>query len=267
MTTTVRDRWNDGVATIGVWLTIPSSECAETVARIGFDYCCMDLQHGVLDYQSSVAMIQAVTMVGGSPIARVPWNEPGIVGKLLDAGAHGVVVPMVNSPAEAASVVRAVRYPPLGARSYGPVMAGMRESGYDRWSNDHVAVIPMIETREAVASIDSILAVPGIDAIYVGPADLSLSLGLRPQNNDGEALFDDALAAVIAACNRAGVVAGIHATPELTTRRLEQGFRMVTMTNEIIAMRVGLAGGLAACRGPVTPSSAAAGARSGAAIY
>jgi 4-hydroxy-2-oxoheptanedioate aldolase len=157
-------------------------------------------------------MIQAILLGGGRPIVRVPWNEPGIVGKMLDAGAEGIIVPMVNSVAEAAAVVRAVRYPPVGARSFGPVFAGLRASNYAVDANQSVAAIPMIETAEALAHLDEILSVEGVDAVYVGPADLSLSLGLPPGNNDESATFIGALQAIVTACGRHGIVPGIHSS-------------------------------------------------------
>ena len=174
-----------GRDTLGVWLTIPSVISAEAAARVGYDYVCIDNQHGVNDYQQTVAMAQAILLGGGTPICRVPWNEPGIIGKMLDGGIEGIIVPMVNSVAEAQAVVRAGRYAPMGARSFGPVVAGMRRSNHFDWAGDGIALIPMIETVEAIANLDDILAVPGIDAIYVGPADLSITLGLPPGNNDG----------------------------------------------------------------------------------
>ncbi len=227
---------------------MPSSVTAEATARTGFDYVCVDTQHGVIDYQAAVPMIQAILLGGSSPVVRVPWNEPGIVGKMLDAGAHGIIVPMVNTTAEAEAAVRACRYAPDGARSFGPSLAGMRADGYQAWAADNVAVIPMIETAEALSNVDDILAVDGVDAIYVGPADLSLSLGLPPGNNDDESLFTDALTTIAQSCARAGVVAGIHSTGTLTPRRVEAGFRMVTVTSDLVALRLGYAAELARSR-------------------
>jgi 4-hydroxy-2-oxoheptanedioate aldolase len=245
----LRALWGQGKPTFGGWLGIPSSESAETAARAGFDYVCVDNQHGAVDYQVTVTMIQAIILGGSNPIVRVPWNEPGIVGKMLDAGAEGVIVPMVNSEAEARAVVRYACYPPLGARSFGPVMSGMRDPKYAVNANDRVAVVPMVETVEALNDIDAIVGVPGVNAIYVGPADLSFSLGLAPQNNDGEALFEDALAAIVKACRNAGVVPGIHASGALAARRLEQGFQMITVSNDMLAMRTRMAAELAESRG------------------
>jgi len=179
----------------------------------------------------------------------VPWNEPGIIGKMLDAGIEGIIVPMVNTVAEAQAVVRAGRYAPIGARSFGPVIAGMRRSNHFDWAGDGIALIPMIETLEAISNLDDILAVPGIDAIYVGPADLSITLGLKPGNNDGEAKFDDALATIVKGCQNAGIVPGIHATAALVEKRLEQGFRMITVTSDALAMRGSLVADLETARG------------------
>jgi 4-hydroxy-2-oxoheptanedioate aldolase len=245
----LREMWSDGQATLGAWLSAPTSAGAETTARVGFDYVCVDNQHGAVDYQVTVGMVQGILLGGSRPIARVPWNEPGIIGKMLDAGVEGVVVPMVNSVGEAEAVVHGSRYPPLGERSFGPVMAGMRASGYHTTANDTVAVIPMIETVQALRNIDDILAVPGVDAIYVGPADLSLSLGLPPGNNDDRTEFTEALLAIVAACRNAGVVPGIHSTGDLAGRRLEQGFRMITVCGDLLAMRTRMTDELAQARG------------------
>jgi len=246
--TTLRERWATGTSTLGAWLAIPSVIAAETTARAGFDYVCADLQHGALDYSDSVGLFQAVLIAGSTPIARVPWNEPGVVGKVLDAGAEGVIVPMVNTAGQATAAVHAARYPPLGARSYGPTAAGGRSTDYAATANDVIAVIPMIETVEALGNLDDILSVPGVDAIYVGPADLSLSLGLPPGNNDDADPFREALDTIVAGCRRHGIVAGIHATGSLVPRRLEQGFTMVTVTSDIVALRLGLSAELARAR-------------------
>ena len=242
-------RWESGQPALGAWLTVPSPVSAEAVARVGFDYVCTDTQHGAVDYQVAVHTIQAVILGGSRPIVRVPWNEPGIIGKMLDAGAEAIVVPMVNTADQARAVVRACRYPPLGERSFGPVMASLRSTTYTADANIRVAAIPMIETVEAVGNLDDILQTPGITAVYVGPADLSLSLGLPPGNNDGDPHFDDALIRIVKLCHEAGVVAGIHSTAALTQRRLDQGFRMVTVASDLLSMRTRMADELAEARG------------------
>ena len=136
------------------------------------------------------------------------------------------------------------------------MIASQRHGDYKRWAAEHVAAIPMIETAEALDNLDEILSVPGVDAIYVGPADLSISLGLEPYANDGNPVFDGALAKIVDACTRHGVVPGIHATGPLTPRRREQGFRMITVTADAVAVRLGFDSELAAANGDAQPEGA-----------
>ena len=249
-TNPMRDRWAAGEAALGGWLAIPSAFSAEIVARCDLDYVCVDTQHGLVDYSDSWKMLQAVNLGSATPLVRVPWNEPGIIGKSLDAGGRGIIVPMVNTRAEAEAAVRACRYAPDGGRSYGPARVVRQEGpGYFAGANADVAVIPMIETVEAIANLDDILSVPGVDAVYVGPSDLSVSLGLAPGNNDGTAAFDDSLATIVAGCRRHGVVAGCHTVSELCQRRIEQGFAMITITSDTTALSRALADELRRARG------------------
>ncbi|MDE0495190.1 MAG: aldolase [Acidimicrobiaceae bacterium] len=246
----MRERWAAGEAALGGWLAIPSSFSAEIVARCDLDYVCVDTQHGLVDYSDSWPMLQAVNLGSATPLVRVPWNEPGIIGKSLDAGARGIIVPMVNTRAQAEAAVAACRYAPEGGRSYGPARVVRQEgSDYYAHANADVAVIPMIETVEALTNLDDILSVPGVDAAYVGPSDLSVSLGLSPGNNDGEAAFDEALAAIAAGCVRHGVIAGCHTVSELCPRRIEQGFRMITITSDTTALARALEDELRRARG------------------
>lgn len=255
---TLRQMWNDGEPTLGGWLSIPATLSAEVMARGGFDYVCIDTQHGAVDYQTTVELIRAVEHGGSRAIVRVPWNEPGIIGKMLDAGAEGVIVPMVNTVEQAEAAVRACRYAPHGgARSFGPTVAKLRHNDYVEWARDNVAVIPMIETAEALSNLDAIVQVDGIDAVYVGPADLSLTLDLPPGNNDGAAAFDDALSAIVEACDDAGVVPGIHASGPLTPTRLTQGFRLITVIADQLALGDGAAVALAQARGGSAPGGGA----------
>ena len=246
--TSLRDLWASGATTYGAWLSIASNVSAEAIAGVGFDYVCIDAQHGSLDFHESVGMVQGIELGGSNPGVRVPWNEPGAIAKMLDAGAQAIIVPMVNTPAEAEAVVRACRYAPAGARSYGPTVVGLRHDDYVAWAAEHVAVIPMIETVEAVRNIDDILAVPGIDAVYVGPADLSLTLGLPPRNNDDSAVFCEALERIVGACRNAGVVPGVHCVGGVAERRAEQGYRMLTVSSDIAAMRQAMGAELNALR-------------------
>jgi 4-hydroxy-2-oxoheptanedioate aldolase len=239
----LRDKWAADDGAVGGWLSIANTVTAEVMARAGFDYVCVDNQHGVVGYADIPALIQVIGIGPSVPMVRVPWNEPGVIGKVLDAGAHAVIVPMVNSPEEARAAVAASRYHPDGSRSYGPTAVGARHSDYFAFARDNVTCIPMIETTKALARLDDILSVPGVDVVYVGPGDLSVSLGLPPGNNDDDPRFVEALETVVGACARHGVVAGIHARPELVDRRRDMGFRMITAISDIGALRSGLGAG------------------------
>jgi 4-hydroxy-2-oxoheptanedioate aldolase len=209
---------------------------AELAAGSGYDYVCVDLQHGLQDIDMATTMLAMMTNTEAIPMARVPWNEPGIIGRVLDAGALAVIIPMVNSAEEARRAVEACRYAPLGSRSFGPIIPNNRYGPtYPREANDIVACIPMIETREAVERVDEIVSVPGVDAVYIGPADLSISLGLPPGMDHDGGPFEEALLAVVAACQRHGVVPGIHANPAIAAKRHAQGFQMITVGYEIFA--------------------------------
>lgn len=231
--------WGEGGVATGAWLGLPDSVAAELMGRVGFDYVCLDTQHGLADFATALSQIQTLEASPATTIARVPWNEPGVIGRTLDAGALGVVIPMVNSGAEAAAAVAACRYAPAGSRSWGPTrIAGLYDEYGPEIANRAVACIPMVETAKAVDDIDAILSVPGIDAIYIGPADLSISLGMPPRaDNDGD--FAEAIDTILAACARHDVVPGIHANPALYAKRVEQGFRMITVCNDTQALSWG----------------------------
>jgi 4-hydroxy-2-oxoheptanedioate aldolase len=236
----VRDAWADDRAALGAWLTIPSGFSAEIMAHAGFDWVCVDMQHGVIDYQQMVVMLQAVSSTAVTPLARVPWNEPGIIGKTLDAGARGVIIPMVNTRAEAERAVWSCRYAPEGGRSYGPLRANY-SAGFDYFehANDDVLCIVMIETRDAVARVDEILSVPGIDAVYIGPADLSITLGLPPAPDHDDARFTGAIATILEGCATHGVVPGIAGNQQTAPKRVAQGFRLVEVASDARLLGVG----------------------------
>lgn len=241
-------KWKAGAVTHGAWLSVPSSFSAEIMAHQGFDWITVDMQHGLIDYQVAVQMLQAISQTGTVPFVRVPWNEPGIIGKVLDAGAYGVIIPMVNSVEEARAAVAACRYFPEGARSFGPARASYYGgTDYFGGANREIAVIPMIETRQAVAQIDDILAVPGIDAVYVGPADLSITLGLPPGMDNGGA-FEEARVAIAAACKRHGVTAGIHASAALAAKHAAAGYQMITISSDSGSIAAGAARDLKTAR-------------------
>ena len=255
----LKDLWSSGGTAIGGWLSIPSGYSAEVMAKAGYDALTVDMQHGVQDYQSLVSCFQALPADGPVPLVRVPWNEPGIIGKVLDAGAMGVICPMINTAEEARALVNAMRYPPMGARSHGPIRAGMYgEAGtYYKTANADVICMPMIETEQAVANIDAILDVPGIDAIYIGPGDLGMSMGLPPAIDREEPAILGHYETVLKACKKRGIYAGLHnAMPDYAVRMMDMGFRYLVLASDSGIM-------LRAARGDVeTVRKAQAGRRS-----
>ncbi len=247
----LKQMWARGQAALGGWLTIPSSVSAEIFAHAGFDWVCIDMQHGLIDYQVAVTILQAISTTDCVPVVRVPWNEPGIIMKALDAGAYGVIVPMVNSREEAEAAAGACRYAPHGYRSYGPVRAAYY-AGRDYFSHadETVLCIVMIETVQALQNLDKILSVPSIDAAYIGPADLSVSLGLRPASDHDDPVFVEALGRVLDGCQRNSIVAGYHGGNIATaTKRIEEGFLFVEVCSDMEALARMAAGDLKALRG------------------
>ncbi len=234
---TVKARWRAGEVAYGGWLSLPNSLSAEIMAQEPFDYLCIDMQHGAIDYQVALTMLQAISTTDVMPFVRVPWNDPGIIMKMLDAGAMGVIIPMVNSVEEAKQAVAACRYHPEGVRSFGPLRASLYAgSDYFAHANTEIACIPMVETEQAVAALDDILDVPGVDAVYVGPADLSITLGQQPgMANEGR--FEEARQRIAAACREHGVVAGIHANASLAAKHAAAGFQLVTISTDQGGMR------------------------------
>jgi 4-hydroxy-2-oxoheptanedioate aldolase len=256
----LKQMWKDDRAALGGWLVIPSSVSAEFMAHTGVDWACVDLQHGQIDYQVGVTMLQAISTTETVPIVRVPWNEPGIIMKCLDAGAYGVIVPMVNSRAEAEAAVGACRYAPQGYRSYGPGRAVLYAGrDYAANANETVLCICMIETREAIENAEEIISTPGLDAIYIGPSDLSVSLGLQPAYDQTAPEFTSAIERVLEVCRQHRVIAGVHAgTPEVAKKRIEQGFRFVQMCDDAGSLARGAAAAVMEMRaGKGAPETAA----------
>jgi 4-hydroxy-2-oxoheptanedioate aldolase len=248
----ITTRWRAGQTTLGGWLSLAEPLVAEAAALAGFDYVVVDMQHGRADVGTVPELLRAVAGHGVAPVVRVPWNEPGIIGRVLDLGALGVIVPMVNSAHEAREAVAACRYAPHGRRSVGPLVVNQRYgAGYFAAANGTVACICMIETEHAVAHIDEILSVGGIDAVYVGPADLSVTMGLAPTSDQTDPRFDAALASVVEACARHGVVAGIHASAALAAKRARQGFQMITVSMDFVSVVAGQRADLATARAGV----------------
>lgn len=231
---TLKKIWADGGVVVNGWLAIPSSFSAEVMAHQGFDSLVVDIQHGAVDYQTAVPMLQAICTTPVIPMARVPWNDPAVLMKVLDAGAFGVVCPMVNNAEQAEALVRACKYPPRGYRSCGPIRAKYScGADYLDHADDNTLVIPQIETAQALDNLDRILEVPGIDAVYVGPSDLAMALGSHARTGQDHAVVVAAKKKVAETCNRHGKLAGIH-TPsaEAAFKAVEEGYRFVTIASD-----------------------------------
>lgn len=255
----LRSIWAEQGAALGGWLTVPSSVSAEVMAHCGFDWVCIDMQHGLIGYSEMVHMLQGISSTATVPLVRVPWNEPGIIGKCLDAGAWGIIVPMVNSRAEASAAVSACRYAPSGARSYGPLRANYYAgSDYFARANHEVICIVMVETQIAVENVDDIVSTPGVDAVYVGPADLSITLGLPPGPDQNDQRFTDALERVIDACRRHNVIPGIAGNPQTAIKRLAQGFRLVEVASDMRLLGLGARDALEQVRPSAGPEATSA---------
>jgi len=237
-TNTVKQAWKQGKGTVGAWLSVPSAYSAEVMAHQGFDWLCVDMQHGVNDYKDAVAMMTAISTTETIPFVRVPWNDPSVIMKVLDAGAYGVVVPLINTRADAEAAVAACRYPPQGIRSNGANRAMLYAGAdYVQYANEEIACIPMIETKQAIENLDDILSVPGVDAIYIGPSDLSFALGLPPRMDNEDPLHVATVDRILQACKRHGVAAGSHTGgPRFSRRFLDMGFQMVTLTSDSQSM-------------------------------
>jgi 4-hydroxy-2-oxoheptanedioate aldolase len=253
---TLRELWDGGGVTIGGWCGIPSAFSAELMGRCGFDWVCVDTQHGLIGYDQAALMLQALAITGTPAFVRVPWNAPGDIMKALDAGAQGVIVPMVNSAEEARQAIGACRYPPEGFRSWGPIRAALGVDGYTPESgNRRVVVAVMIETVAGVAAADEIAAVPGVDAIFVGPNDLAVTHGMAPSADTFGEEHARVVERILTACQGHGVVAGIWCGSVETARRWrERGFRMFNVTSDAIHLRTGAAQVVRALRDQPAPA-------------
>ncbi len=247
----LRTLWQADQAAVNGWLAIPDSFAAETMAHQGWDTLTIDLQHGVIDYQAMVTMLQAISTTATVPIVRVPWLEPGIVMKSLDAGAYGVICPMVNTREDAQKFVAWTSYAPRGSRSFGPVRALLYAGAdYPQRANETIVRFAMIETAQALDNLDAILSVEGLDAVYIGPSDLSLALGCRPVFDDVDPPVAQAIDHICERAKAHGVVAGVHnGVPDVALARVAKGFRFVTVGSDARLLAAGSQQVLARMRG------------------
>lgn len=228
----IRSAWDEGRAAVNVFLGIPDSFAAEIVSSLPWDGVTIDMQHGVVGYDAALRMMQGISRYEPAPMVRVPWNDPAIVMKSLDAGAYGVICPMVNTREEAERFVGACRYAPAGYRSTGPVRAAFYAGAdYHRHADRTILAFAMIETQQAVDNLDGICAAPGLDALYVGPSDLSVSIGGPPGGDQRGPAVMERIDAILSAAKRHGIRAGIHAlSAEYAGEMIEKGFDLVTLS-------------------------------------
>lgn len=213
----------------------PSSIIAELLARQGFDSITIDLQHGLIDYQTSLTMLQGIAAAGVPSICRIPWNDPIPVMKALDAGFEAIICPMINSGEEAERFASYARYAPRGVRSFGPTRSlNVFGPSYSEVANDQIVTFAMIETEKAINNLDDILAVPEVDGIYIGPADLALSLGFTPSLAVTESKVTEAIGHVLAKTKGKRKFAGIHCSGgAAAAQRLEEGFDLATVSTDV----------------------------------
>lgn len=237
----IKKIWASGkCATLG-WLSVSHSFTAEVMARLGFDALCVDLQHGLSEMSDVAPMLQAISQTDTVPVVRVAWNEPAAIMKALDLGAYGIIVPLVNNAEEAAKAVAACRYPPVGMRSNGPVRA-VQYGGADYVANANkeIVVMAMIETKEGLANLDAICATPGLDAVYIGPADLSFALGMPPRADNPDPLHMATCDKIKAAAHKAGIKCVMHcAGADFAAGAVKRGFDMVMLTGDLACMIAG----------------------------
>ena len=238
----IKKMMNEGKPVINGWLQIPSTVSAEAMAHQGWDSLTIDMQHGLVDYSNALPMLQTISSTNVTPLARVNWNEPGQIMKILDAGCYGIICPMVSNKEQAEKFVQACMYPPNGYRSFGPVR-GLIYGGsdYAKHADQEMLKFAMIETKESLDKLDEIMSVKGLDGIYIGPADLSLAIGEEPgfDKPENSKAYSQILK-ILEHAKKNKIFAGIHnGTPEYALKMIDKGFNFVTIGADQRAMSTG----------------------------
>lgn len=234
----VKSLWNNGQPVLNGWLSIGNSLTAEVMAAQGYDSITIDMQHGIVDYAAAVTMLQAIRASGVTPIVRVPWLDPAMIMQALDTGAYGIICPMINTREQAEQLVSYTRYPPHGTRSFGPTRAVFSAgSDYASEANDEVFCLAMIETAEAMSNLEEIAATPGLDGLYIGPADLTISVTdgrLPPGFDRQEEEMLKVIDKILKAAQAAGIRACLHCgSPDYAANAIAQGFNLTTLLNDV----------------------------------
>ena len=231
----IKQMMKAGKPVINGWLQIPSTVSTEAMAHQGWDSLTIDMQHGLVDYTNALPMLQTISSTEVTPLARVNWNEPGQIMKILDAGCYGIICPMVSNRIEAEKFVQACMYPPNGYRSFGPIR-GLIYGGsdYAEHADEEILKLAMIETKESLEKLDEIMTTPGLDGIYIGPADLSLAIGEQPSFDKPEnSIAYKEICKILDHAKKNKIFAGIHnATPEYAKKMINLGFNLVTFSSD-----------------------------------
>ena len=237
----IKQMWRAGQCASLGWLSVSHGFTAEVMARQGFDTLCVDMQHGTTDMNDVWPMLQAISQTDTVPVVRVPWNDPPTIMKALDLGAYGIIVPLINTAEDAAKAVAACRYPPVGMRSSGPVRAvHYGGSDYLAKANDEIVIMAMIETKEGLANLDAICATPGLDAVYIGPSDLSFALGMAPRGDNPDPVHIATCDKIREAAHKRGIKAVMHcASAAFAAGAVKRGFDMVMLTSDLASMIAG----------------------------
>lgn len=227
----LKEKLRNGEIVIGGFVGIGHPDVTEWLSRLGFDWVVIDGEHGPLSFETMQMMMQSMNGTSCTPIVRVQWNEPVVIKRVLDLGAHGVLIPWVNTKEEAENAVRACKYPPEGIRGCGPRRAAWFDPTYVETANEELLVIVQIETEKAVSNIDQILSVKGIDACYIGPRDLSVSMGFGSPPKWDEPVYREKFDIVLKAANKCGKPVGMFTTFDTVEWAIEKGFRLNTIEN------------------------------------
>jgi 4-hydroxy-2-oxoheptanedioate aldolase len=250
----LREAWQRGEPTFGAWATIGNEHSLEILSRACFDWIGLDLQHGLIDAAQVPSLVRTLNITGTPSLVRVAYNGPDQIMRVLDAGADGVIVPAVSSPDEARTAAFACRYPPAGTRSWGPARPSLIVERYHAAAgNERVVCAVMAETVAAIDVIDEITAVPGVDAVFVGPVDLGFSYGRDGTKRD-DGFLAEKIEIVRASCERARVVPGIFAgSARAGLKWADKGFKLVAMASDAALLR-GAATEMAAAVADRTPA-------------
>ncbi len=250
---TLKQKWAAGQPTLNGWLSIPNSFSAEVMAAQGFDSVTIDMQHGPIGYGDALVMLQALAAYDVTPVVRVPWLDPAAIMKAMDAGAFAIICPMINNRDQAEQLVSYMRYPPDGTRSFGPTRVAYGVgSNYAAEANEQIMCLAMIETAEAMSNLQEIVSTPGLDGIYIGPADLSLGMSngrLSPGMDREEPEMVEAIQSILKAARGAGVGACLHCgSPEYAAKAIGWGFNLCTLNSDARFLEIAASASLKTAR-------------------